>query len=72
MEDRLCEYCSYWHASLDDPTEFGQCRRYAPKPFVCSVDGDANEWEAHRYVKWPDCHSDNWCGEFKHSREETT
>ena len=59
-----CKDCKWWKES-EDSGGFSYCRRYAPKPFVCSSEADAIEGEANRYAKWPDTGADDWCGEFK-------
>jgi hypothetical protein len=64
-----CENCKFYEEAED--IEFGYCRRYAPKPLICSANADETEWEAHRYVKWPDVHCDYWCGEFKPKGEKS-
>lgn len=50
-----CPDCAYW---LEEPGEdFGECRRYAPRP----VTGDVTKTVPY----WPTTTSDEWCGEFR-------
>jgi hypothetical protein len=64
LDAACCADCVFW-AGIKDPVPAigyspGQCRRYAPKPRVTSV-----EPEDDPFVLWPMVEPDYWCGEFE-------
>ena len=64
MTRPTCKTCRYWKHRLDDQ---GPCRRRAPIPAIVDI-GGLNI--AGR--EWPETGSDEWCGEHKPIKTETT
>lgn len=52
-----CQSCCYWDANADLDDE-GECRRFPPKLFDASDDGDG-------FGLWPFTAASSWCGEWK-------
>lgn len=57
----LCDSCKFYH-ELDRKENFGQCRKYAPKPHPVNREEIEENLIA---VVWPVIGGDEWCGEFQ-------
>lgn len=55
--DQNCGNCRFW-IQLRDGSDYGRCRRHAPRPMPDDAWGD-----------WPEVFMRNWCGEWA-PREE--
>ena len=52
-----CQYCRFWKKLSTDKklTNYGECRRWAPRPVIAS--------ENSSWVEWPRTRNDEGCGE---------
>lgn len=66
MTDTNCAACRFWvrHKHALD-TEFGTCRRYAPRPVRLLDPADDDDQLANHYPSWPNTAEDEFCGEWK-------
>jgi len=66
-EEVSCSRCFFYSPEGDQDTQFprGECRRWAPKPYLSQ--GDATE--APVVIEWPVVFGGEWCGEFKPEKE---
>jgi len=59
---QICNTCRYWRIEgselASEPSQFGGCYRYAPRPGQLSV-------KAKDPISWPVTYSDDWCGEWE-------
>jgi hypothetical protein len=51
----------FFYAPYDDPKGLGECRRYAPKPKIGTLE-DARTYSPN----WVQMLDDEWCGEFEY------
>lgn len=60
MSEATCETCKWWGAAASRPSMYthGPCRIVRPDAEVTKIVG----WN---FAKWPQTHSDDWCGEHK-------
>ena len=66
-----CLNCRYWRER--DDSEYGCCRRHAPRPYVekTDINVDYND-DLLDVTHWPETHFTDWCGEMIfNSRPET-
>lgn len=65
LEKKRCNTCIYYDPFTDDE---GECRRYAPKPFISKVSDEELEYcIIFPLVTW----RTDWCGEHKEDKDGT-
>jgi hypothetical protein len=56
-----CQTCRFWEEHPN--TGGGACKRYAPRPFLYSVETPSGE-EPDNFADWPRTLDSEWCGEY--------
>lgn len=69
--DEQCKTCRFWFnydpGTVDNPPEFGYCRRYPPiiDPAMCLTDHSDTQGVAFAATRFPVTYFEEWCGEWQ-------
>jgi hypothetical protein len=70
-DDEICRWCRHWerwtpetggHMPMENASDYGWCRRYAPRAFA--VDEDTDQQEKRYMAVWPVTSLADTCGEW--------
>ena len=65
---QVCKNCVFYVERLSDGEVYGECHRYAPRPFLTTFSVLAGQVQL---AWWPQVKAGQWCGEFRSDSDKS-